>query len=73
MSKSTQRSVTTTFRTLPGVRDALQIAAERENRSMSNLMEHLAIEHCRSLGIPIAELETAGGLAAMRGDHGGRR
>ncbi len=73
MSKPAQRSVTTTFRTLPGVRDALQIAAERENRSMSNLMERLAIEHCRSLGIPIVGLETTGGPAAMRGDHGGRR
>lgn len=58
MSKSANRTVTTTFRTQPGVREALEVAAEMENRSMSNLLERLAIEHCRSKGIPIAGLET---------------
>lgn len=57
MSKAANRTVVTTFRTQPGVREALEVAAGMENRSMSNLMERLAIEHCRSKGIPIAGLE----------------
>lgn len=57
MPRSPNRSVITTFRTLPGVREALEIAAEMDNRSMSNLIERLAIEHCRSKGIPIPGLE----------------
>lgn len=62
MPKSANRTVTTTFRTQPGIRDALQIAAEMENRSLSNLIERLAIEHCRSKGIPIAGLDESGAL-----------
>ena len=57
MHRPPNRTVTTTFRTQPGVRDALQIAAGRENRSLSNLIEQLAIEHCRRQGIPIVGLE----------------
>ncbi|QWF17077.1 hypothetical protein [Lysobacter capsici] len=57
MPKAANRTVVTTFRTQPGVREALEVAAGMENRSMSNLMERLAIEHCRSKGIPIAGLE----------------
>ena len=57
MSRTGNRTVTTTFRTQPGVRDALAVAAGRENRSLSNLIEQLAIEHCRRLGIPIDGLD----------------
>lgn len=57
MSKPPNRTVTTTFRTQPGVRDALERAAGMENRSMSNLIERLAIEYCRGKGIPIRGLD----------------
>jgi hypothetical protein len=57
MSKLPNRTVTTTFRTQPGVRDALELAAGMENRSMSNLIERLAIEYCRGKGIPIRGLD----------------
>jgi hypothetical protein len=57
MSKPPNRTVTTTFRTLPGVRDALELAAGMENRSMSNLIERLAIQYCRGKGIPIRGLD----------------
>ena len=57
MTKPVARTVTTTFRTQPGIRDALELAAGMENRSMSNLIERLAIEHCRGKGIPIRGLD----------------
>jgi hypothetical protein len=60
MSKPPNRTVTTTFRTQPGVRDALELAAGMENRSMSNLIERLAIEYCRGKGIPIRGLDDDG-------------
>ncbi len=59
MPKPSTRTVTTTFRTQPGVRDALELAAGMENRSMSNLIERLAIEYCRDKGIPIHGLDDA--------------
>jgi hypothetical protein len=57
MPRIPNRTVTTTFRTLPGVRDALELAAGMENRSMSNLIERLAIEYCRGKGILIRGLD----------------
>jgi hypothetical protein len=60
MSKPPNRTVTTTFRTQPGVRDALELAAGLENRRMSNLIERLAIEYCRGKGIPIRGLDDDG-------------
>ena len=57
MPKPLNRTVTTTFRTQPGVRDALEIAAGLENRSLSNLIERLAIEYCRGKGITISGLD----------------
>ncbi len=60
MPRPPNRTVTTTFRTQPGVRDALELAAGMENRSMSNLIERLAIEYCRGKGIPIPGMDDAG-------------
>lgn len=71
MSKSANRSVIATFRTQPGVREALEVAAGMENRSLSNLMERLAIEHCRRKGIPIAGLDAADDGARGGGDEPG--
>lgn len=70
MPKAANRTVVTTFRTQPGVREALEVAAGMENRSMSNLMERLAIEHCRSKGIPIAGLEADDDTRGQRGQSG---
>ena len=69
MSKLPNRTVTTTFRTQPGVRDALELAAGMENRSMSNLIERLAIEHCRGKGIPIRGLDDDAARADRPRDH----
>jgi hypothetical protein len=69
MPKPLNRTVTTTFRTQPGVRDALEVAAGLENRSMSNLIERLAIEYCRGKGIPIRGLDD--GRAAGPQETGG--
>ena len=43
----------------------MELAAGMENRSMSNLIERLAIEYCRGKGIPIRGLDDE--PAARRG------
>lgn len=63
MPRPANRTVTTTFRTQPAIRDALQTAAGLENRSLSNLIERLAIDYCRRKGIPIAGLDGPGAVA----------
>jgi hypothetical protein len=70
MPKSANRTVITTFRTQPGVREALETAAQLENRSMSNLIERLAIEYCRHKGIPIAGLDAGAADGAPRAGAG---
>jgi hypothetical protein len=63
MPRPANRTVTTTFRTQPAIRDALQTAAGLENRSLSNLIERLAIDYCRRKGIPIAGLDDPDAIA----------
>jgi len=39
------------LRMSPAVKGLLRAAAERDHRTLSNLMEVLILEHCRKLGI----------------------
>lgn len=53
----TAKSAPTTFRFQPEVKDALAVIAEREGRSMANMLEWLIKKHCEAeqLGWPPLE------------------
>jgi len=57
----TSRSSPTAFRFDPDVKAALALISERENRSMSNMMEWLIRKHCEreGLGWPVSAREGA--------------
>lgn len=48
---------TSTLRIEPVVKDALRVAADGEHRSISNMVEVLIRNYCRSNGITIAEAQ----------------
>lgn len=48
------KTTTLTFRIAPIFKDALRIAAEREHRSIANMIEVLIRDHCNRAGIAIA-------------------
>lgn len=49
------KTSTLTFRIEPGLKEALRIAAIREHRSISNMVEMLIRDHCGRNGIAIPE------------------
>jgi len=48
-----------TFRTEPELKEALRTTAEREHRSISNMVAVLIMDYCGRNGIEIEEADTA--------------
>ncbi len=51
---ATVKTATLTFRINPGLKEALRAAAEREHRSISNMVEVLIRDYCEQRGITIS-------------------
>lgn len=52
------KSTNLNLRIAPEVREALRQAAEREHRSVSNMIELLIVQHCQRNEIPIIKQQT---------------
>ena len=52
---STEKSTTLTFRIKPALKEGLRSAAEREHRSIANMVEVLIRDYCVRNGITIPE------------------
>lgn len=50
------KSTNLNLRIAPEVREALRQAAERDHRSISNMLEYLIVQHCQKNDIPITKL-----------------
>ncbi|MGL5305908.1 ribbon-helix-helix protein, CopG family [Aeromonas veronii] len=53
------KTATLTFRINPGLKEALRVAAEREHRSISNMVEVLIRDYCEQHNITISPLDVA--------------
>jgi len=49
------KTATLTFRIEPGLKEALRVAAEKEHRSIANMVEVMIREYCGRAGVAIAE------------------
>jgi hypothetical protein len=52
---ATGKTSTLTFRIEPALKEALRIAAERDHRSIANMIEVMIRDHCGRNGISIPE------------------
>jgi hypothetical protein len=52
---ATAKTTTLTFRIEPGLKEALRTAADREHRSIANMIEVLIRDYCGRTGITIQE------------------
>jgi hypothetical protein len=52
---ATTKTTTLTFRIEPALKEALRMAAEREHRSLANMVEVLIRDYCFHNGITIPE------------------
>jgi hypothetical protein len=57
---ATAKTTTLTFRIEPALKEALRTAAEREHRSIANMVEVLIINYCDKNGIPVEKPKQAG-------------
>lgn len=42
----------------PGVKEAVKVAAQKEHRSVANLIEILIRKHCKKVGIAVPEQQS---------------
>ena len=52
---ATEKTTTLTFRIEPRIKEALCIAADRDHRSIANMVAVMILEHCARAGIPIED------------------
>lgn len=50
---TTGKSEAVSVRVEPAIKAALQVAAERERRSLANMLEVMVIAYCRGNGYPL--------------------
>lgn len=67
------KTTTLTFRIEPRLKNALRIAAEREHRSVANMVEVLIRDHCDRNGIEILGTAASKLGPARRGRNGAMR
>ena len=56
---ATEKTTTLTFRIEPNIKDALCTAADRDHRSLANMVAVMIREHCARVGIPIRDKQVA--------------
>lgn len=53
----TSRSTNLNLRISPNIREALKLAAQRDHRSVSNMVEYMIVQYCETNGIQIPKAE----------------
>ena len=56
---ATEKTTTLTFRIEPNIKEALCTAAERDHRSIANMVAVMIREHCARVGIPIQDKQVS--------------
>ncbi len=52
------KTATLSFRIKPGLKEALRVAAEREHRSIANMVEVMILQYCGQNGVAVADDHT---------------
>ena len=56
---ATEKTTTLTFRIEPNIKEALCTAADRDHRSIANMVAVMIREHCARVGIPIQDKQAS--------------
>lgn len=54
---ATAKTTTLTFRIEPNLKDAVRTAADREHRSIANMVEVMIRDYCGRVGVAILDLQ----------------
>ena len=55
MNATARKTATLNLRIDPAVKEALRLAAERDHRSIANLIEVLVRAHCERIGVTVPD------------------
>ena len=61
-----EKTVSMSFRVSPKFKALLEIAAARENRSLTNMLEHLVFAHCEQHQLRASPAKTPHGKGARK-------
>ena len=65
---ATEKTTTLTFRIEPNIKEALCTAADRDHRSITNMVAVMIREHCARVGIPIQDKQVTPAPAAAKSE-----
>ncbi len=57
MKMATAKTTTLTFRIEPNLKDAVRTAADREHRSIANMIEVMIRDYCGRVGVVVQDLQ----------------
>ena len=63
---ATTKTTTLTFRIEPNIKEALCIAADRDHRSIANMVAVMILEHCARVGIAIQVKQAPAASVAVK-------
>ncbi len=63
---ATEKTTTLTFRIEPNIKEALCTAADRDHRSIANMVAVMIREHCARVGIPIQDKQAPPAPVAVK-------
>lgn len=63
---ATEKTTTLTFRIEPNIKEALCIAADRDHRSIANMVAVMIREHCARVGISVQDKQALPEPAAVK-------
>ncbi len=63
---ATEKTTTLTFRIEPNIKEALCVAADRDHRSIANMVAVMIREHCARVGIPIQDKQASSARVAAK-------
>ena len=63
---ATAKTTTLTFRIEPNLKEALCTAADRDHRSIANMVAVMIREHCARVGIPIQDKQASPAPVAVK-------
>lgn len=66
LAMTAEKTISMSFRVSPEFKALLEVAAARENRSLTNMLETLVLAHCEQHGLSVPQANMSQGKGAKK-------